>query len=254
MGSTIPAPSTDSLSPVDDARMNSEERAALALAAVSSALATVFRGGLCEILLSTRTPRTFERHAIIYDLGQTDRTLFFIRRGLVKIGTITEEGREIIYDIRADGDVVGELCALDVPRRDRAVAVETTAAIVVGFEEVVATLAGSALLLTAFITALSSVLADAYEQLNRLARGDVTHSLIAVLKALARKLGRPSGALVEIDAYLTQEELAQMVVARRERVSTALNALRREGAVHYSDAGHLLLDLGALDRYLLPRS
>jgi CRP-like cAMP-binding protein len=234
--------------------MNSEERTALALAAVSSALATVFRGGLCEILLSTRGPRTFERHAIIYDLGETDRSLFFIRKGLVKTGTITEQGREIIYDVRAVGDVVGELCALDVPRRDRAVAVETTAAIVIGFEEVVATLAGNSLLLTTFITALSGVLADSYEQLNRVARGDVTHSLIAVLKTLARKLGRPSGPLVEINAYLTQEELAQMVVARRERVSTALNALRREGAVHYSGAGHLLLDLDALDRHVSPGS
>jgi CRP-like cAMP-binding protein len=109
------------------------------------------------------------------------------------------------------------------------------------------------LLLTTFITALSSVLADSYEQLNRVARGDVTHSLIAVLKTLARKLGRPNGSLVEINAYLTQEELAQMVVARRERVSTALNALRREGAVHYSDAGHLLLDLDALDRHASQR-
>jgi CRP-like cAMP-binding protein len=59
---------------------------------------------------------------------------------------------------------------------------------------------------------------------------------------------------VEINAYLTQEELAQMVVARRERVSTALNALRREGAVYYSAAGHLLLDLDALDRHVSPRS
>jgi CRP-like cAMP-binding protein len=234
--------------------MNSEERTALALAELSSALATVFRGGLCEILLSTRGPRTFERQAVIYDLGETDRSLFFIRKGLVKTGTITEEGREIIYDVRADGDVVGELCALDVPRRDRAVAVETTAAIVIGFEEVVATLAGNSLLLTSFITALSGVLADSYEQLNRVARGDVTHGLIAVLKTLARKLGRPSGSLVEINAYLTQEELAQMVVARRERVSTALNALRREGAVYYSAAGHLLLDLDALDRHVSPRS
>ena len=234
--------------------MNSEERTALSMAAVSSALATVFRGGLCEILLSTRGPRTFERQAVIYDLGETDRSLFFIRQGLVKTGTITEEGREIIYDVRADGDVVGELCALDIPRRDRAVAVETTAAIVIGFEEVVATLAGNSLLLTSFITALSGVLADSYEQLNRVARGDVTHGLIAVLKALARKLGRPSGSLVEINAYLTQEELAQMVVARRERVSTALNALRREGAVYYSAAGHLLLDLDALDRHASPRS
>lgn len=234
--------------------MTPDERSALALAAVSSALAPVFRGSLCDILLAGRAPRTFERHAVLYDLGETDRSLFFIRGGVVKTGTITQQGREIIYDVRKDGDVVGELCALDTSRRDRAVAVEATRAIVIGFEEVVATLTGNTLLLTTFIAALSGVLADAYEQLNRVVRGDVSHGLIAVLKTLARKLGRPRGSLVEIDAYLTQEELAQMVVASRERVSTALNALRRGGVVHYSIDGHLLLDLDAIDRWVAPSS
>ncbi|MGO9594190.1 MAG: Crp/Fnr family transcriptional regulator [Steroidobacteraceae bacterium] len=232
--------------------MIADERAALALAAVSSTLAPIFRGRLCEILLTTRGPRIFERHAIIYDLGETDRSLFFIRQGLVKIGTITEEGREIIYDVRTNGDVVGELCALDRPRRDRAVVIDTTAAIAIKFEEVVAALAGNSGLLATFITALGGVLADAYDQLNHVARGDVTHGVVAVLKTLARKLGRPRGALVEINAYLTQEELAQMVAARRERVSTALNTLRRDGAINYSGDGHLLLDLAALDRHLAP--
>ena len=232
--------------------MIADERAALALAAVSSTLAPIFRGRLCEILLATRGPRIFERHAIIYDLGETDRSLFFIRQGLVKIGTITEEGREIIYDVRTNGDVVGELCALDRPRRDRAVVIDTTAAIAIKFEEVVAALAGNSGLLATFITALGGVLADAYDQLNHVARGDVTHGVVAVLKTLARKLGRPRGALVEINAYLTQEELAQMVAARRERVSTALNTLRRDGAINYSGDGHLLLDLAALDRHLAP--
>jgi CRP-like cAMP-binding protein len=231
-----------------------EERSSLALAAVSSALAPVFRGKLCNVLLATRAPRSFERHAVLYDLGETDRSLFFIRSGVVKTGTITPEGREIIYDVRKDGDVVGELCALDTSRRDRAVAVEATGAIVIGFEEVVATLAGDTLLLTAFIAALSGVLADAYAQLNRVVRGDVSHGLVAVLKTLARKLGRSNGSLVEIDVYLTQEELAQMVVARRERVSTALNALRRDGVVHYSAGGHLLLDVDALDHWVAPSS
>lgn len=55
---------------------------------------------------------------------------------------------------------------------------------------------------------------------------------------------------VEIGAYLTQEEVAQMVMARRERVSTALNALRRRGIAQYSTRGRLILDMRALDDYV----
>jgi len=48
----------------------------------------------------------------------------------------------------------------------------------------------------------------------------------------------------------TQEELAQMVVTRRECVSTAVNTLRRGGVVDYSANPHLLLDLDGIDRWV----
>lgn len=38
----------------------------------------------------------------------------------------------------------------------------------------------------------------------------------------------------------------QMVVARRERVSTALNLLRQHGVVQYSSCGRLIVDVSAL--------
>ena len=96
---------------------------------------------------------------------------------------------------------------------------------------------------------LASALAEAYDQVNRLADDNVLEGLIKVLKTLATKLGRPSGNLTEINAYLTQEELSQMVVARRERISTALNSLRRHGIAQYSSRGHLLLDMRALESH-----
>ena len=55
---------------------------------------------------------------------------------------------------------------------------------------------------------------------------------------------------MELPAYLTQEEIAQMVAARRERISTALNSLRRRGMVHYSARGHLMLDMASLEGHL----
>ena len=109
------------------------------LAGLSSALAPVFRGRFCDILLPNRAARTFAEGEVIYELGDSERTFFFVRRGIVKIGTITDNGREIIYDVRKDGDVVGELCCLEPPRRDRAVAVEATEAAPVPFEEVMNT-------------------------------------------------------------------------------------------------------------------
>ena len=63
------------------------------------------------------------------------------------------------------------------------------------------------------------------------------------------KIGQPSGSLVEIPTYLTQDEIAQMVAARRERISTALNSFRRRGLVQHSTRGHLVLDVNALESH-----
>ena len=68
-----------------------------------------------------------------------------------------------------------------------------------------------------------------------------------MLQSLALALGQPSGRLVKIAVYLTQEELSQMVGAPREWVAIALNSLRRGGLVQYTKRGHLLLDLRALE-------
>lgn len=229
--------------------MSTSDDAVFHMAALSSALVPIFRGRFCDILLPNRAARTFNKNETIYELGEKERIFFFIRHGVVKTGTITEQGREMIYDLRKDGDVVGELCALESVRRDRAVAVERTEAIPVTFDEVVDALVKHPLLVRDFVGVFSGALSEAYDQVSRLAVNDVMHRLVDVLKTLANKLGRPVGELVEIATYLTQDELSQMVVARRERVSTALNSLRRHGIVQYSPRGHLLLDMRALEIY-----
>jgi Crp-like helix-turn-helix protein len=65
--------------------------------------------------------------------------------------------------------------------------------------------------------------------LNTLASIDTVHRLVRVLLRLGSQLGHTSGQRTELSAYLTQEEISQIVVARRERVSTAMNFLRNRG-------------------------
>lgn len=215
-------------------------------AALASALAGVFRGRFCDILLRDRVPVPFEEGAVVYDLGETQRALWFVHRGVVKIGTITADGREIIYDVRKDGDVVGELCAFEPVRRDRAIVVERSDLVPVALDEALDALARHPTALQDLVAVFGGALAEAYDQLNSLVSDDVMQRVVRTLRSLAAKLGEADGDLVEIATYLTQDELAQMVKARRERVSTALNILRQRGIVQYSQRGRLRVDMRAL--------
>jgi CRP/FNR family transcriptional regulator, cyclic AMP receptor protein len=213
---------------------------------LAAALAGVFRGRFCDILLRDRVATAFEEGAVVYDLGDTQRALWFVRSGVVKVGTITADGHEIIYDVRKEGDVVGELCAFEPVRRDRAVVVERSALVGVELPEALDALARHPAALQDLVEVFGGALAEAYEQLNSLANDDLMRRVLKTLRSLANKLGEAQGDLVEITTYLTQDELAQMVKARRERVSTALNALRERGIVQYSPRGRLRVDMRAL--------
>jgi CRP/FNR family transcriptional regulator, cyclic AMP receptor protein len=220
---------------------------ALYEASLSSALTTVFRGNFCDAILPGRASVMFRRDEVLYELGARDRIFFFIRSGFIKTGTLTPDGREIIYDVRKEGGVAGELCACQPARRDRAVALEPSEVIGVPYSEIVEALGRTPELLVKLVEIFCDCLADAYQQVNTLAFHDTARRVTHVLLGLAVKIGRRAGGRVEIPTYLTQEDISQMVAARRERVSTALNLLRRRGMVQYSSRGHFLLDVRALE-------
>jgi CRP/FNR family transcriptional regulator, cyclic AMP receptor protein len=222
---------------------------AVSQAAVSTALATVLRGKFCDAILSNRTARSFERDEVLYDIGDGDRAFFFLQAGFVKVGAVTAEGRELIYDVRGSKDVVGELCLSEVRRPDRAVALDRTEAVRVPRDEVMEILRRRPELFSRLLDVLGRALVEAYEQVNTLATDQTLGRVAKTLLRLATKIGKRSGEAVEIQAYLTQEDLSQMVAARRERVSTALNFLRRKGAIHYLPYGHLSLDVEVLERH-----
>jgi CRP-like cAMP-binding protein len=210
--------------------------------ALSTALVSVFRGNFCDVILPNRKPVSFAKNEVIYTVGDKERTLFFLQNGFVKIGTITTNGNKLIYEIRKGGDVVGELCVTEQERPDRAMALETTEAIPVPFEDIKSLLMTNSHLMTTLIDVFCAALKQAYAQVNTLASDNTIHRIAKILVNLAVKIGRRSGSLIEIPTYLTQEEISQMVAARRERVSTGLNFLRRQGMVQYTNRGHLLID------------
>lgn len=218
-------------------------------AALSTALVSIFRGNFCDFILPNRKTTAFKKHSVLYDVGERERTLFFLRSGFAKVGTITADGREVIYDVRKSGDVVGELCASEQVRTDRAVALENTDAICVPFEDVMQLLLKQPRLAAILVDVFCRALKEAYAQVNSMALDDTVHRLIKVLSGLATKIGQHSGSLVQIPVYLTQEEIAQMAGARRERISTALNSLRRRGIVQYSARGHMVLDMNILESH-----
>jgi CRP-like cAMP-binding protein len=171
---------------------------------LSSALATIFRGKLCGVVLQNRSAATFEKGQVIYDVRDENQTLFFLKKGFVKVGSITEDGHELIYDVRKAGDIVGGLCASGLQRQDRAVALERTEVIAVPLDEVLDIVQKNRDLLQELVQTCCQSLSDAYDQLNTLAFSDTVHRLVRVLLRLGTQLGHSSGQRTELCSHRTE--------------------------------------------------
>lgn len=229
--------------------MQGDAASPLARARLSAALAGIFRGKFCDRVLPGRHAIVVPKGHVIYDIGEPARTLYFIRAGFVKLETITEDGHELIYDLRKAGDVVGELCAIEPIRSNRAVALEPAQIIAVPFDDILEAIHSDRALLGMLIKVFCGSLADAYTQLVAVALGKTPDKLARVLVRLGREMGRPTPYGTEITARLTQEDIAGMVAVSRERLSTAMNVLRSRGLLDYSRGGHIVIDLPALETY-----
>lgn len=213
------------------------------------ALSSCFRGKLCDLLIA-RPGRSVAKGASIYRAGDPAQSVFFLRQGLVKLTSITEDGRELILRLHQPGDVFGDLCHCTGERREQAVMMEEGEVVELSFEDFVSHLQHHRPALLLFLSNVAQQLSSAYEQIQTLSFSSTMERLVRTLGRLADEFGESEGEWVRLTHYFRQDDLAQMIGARREVVSTLLNRLRDQGAIAYARKDGLLIRRAALERAL----
>ncbi|HZS45621.1 MAG TPA: cyclic nucleotide-binding domain-containing protein, partial [Blastocatellia bacterium] len=65
------------------------------------------------------------KNTCVYNIGDTDDTVYFIDSGQIKLLMLSPQGKECMLAIYTTGDIFGELCLSGLPTRlDRAIAME----------------------------------------------------------------------------------------------------------------------------------
>jgi CRP/FNR family transcriptional regulator, cyclic AMP receptor protein len=167
--------------------------------------------------------RRYERNELLFSQGDASNELFVVQTGRIAIATKASDGRESVLAVLEDGALFGELPLFDdAPRVADARALSDSSVIVLQYAPVRDVLQQrpellwiAVRLLTQRLRATDEALADAV--------------FLDVPARTAKRLLELAGDADEFKLPVTQEELAAMVGASRERVNKALALFGRLG-------------------------
>jgi CRP-like cAMP-binding protein len=196
---------------------------------------------LDEIVASAST-RALQRGDVLFNEGDEADSLYIVTRGRIAIANKSVDGRESMMALMERGDLFGEMPLFDhLTRSAEARALEPSEVIAIGYDpltdlyqsrphllwKVVALLAGR-------LRTVDAALADSV--------------FLDVTGRTAKRLLEIAGDSDEFALPITQEELAGMVGASRERINKAIASFIRLGWIEQVDRRYRIVKRDELSR------
>jgi CRP-like cAMP-binding protein len=188
------------------------------------------------------TTRSYERNEVLFSQGDSATEMFVIESGRIAIATKAPDGRESVVAVLEAGGLIGEMGLFDgVSRSADARALVESKLLVLQYESVRQALEAHPEVLWVVVRLLARRLRATDEALADAVFLDVPGRT-------AKRLLELAGEADEFKLPVTQEELAAMVGASRERVNKALALFSRLGWIEVQGRGrYKFLDRESLE-------
>lgn len=189
----------------------------------------------------------FKKGEFIYFPNDASDKIYFIDEGRVKIGSYSDDGKEIIKAILQRGEVFGELAIVGEEKRANfAQAMDDVLLCERSVEE-------SKMLMmmekdfSLHITKLiGEKLIRTERRLESLIFKDARTRIIEFLYNLAKDRGEKVGYEIVVRNFLTHKEIANLTGTSRQTVTTVLNELRDENKIYFDRKRLLVRDMDKL--------
>jgi CRP-like cAMP-binding protein len=201
------------------------------------------------LLRSGARRRRYTKGTTLVHQGVVPDRVLIVLSGRIKVARATEDGREALFAFAADGDLVGELSAIDgSPYSATVTALEPVEALVIPHSDFKRLLEQDATLSLAVLRVVARRLRGADRQRVDFAALDTVGRVARGLLELAERFGERAADGVRITLPISQEELAGWTGSSREAVSRSLQVLRQAGWVRTERRCITVLDPEALRR------
>ncbi len=187
-----------------------------------------------EHLSKVSTMQNFKKNQPIYFAKEPSTSIFFLKRGRVKLTRTSKDGKEMILGIINPGDVFGEMSFLDEDQRtDYATAIDDALICNINKQEF-KDFVNKAPELNLKLNKLVGFRMKRYtEKIEDLVFKDSSHRIISFILRLAEEGGKILGDDIFIKPFFKHQDIAELTACSRQTVNAVLTNLREKRLIDF---------------------
>ena len=183
-------------------------------------------------LLSLTHAKRVDADQVIFLKGDRAAQLYAIASGLVRVSTVSDDGKVMVFGIFGPGELFGEVALLDGRERTATVtAVSATELLVIDRRDFLPFLEKHPKVSIQLLSALAGRVRSASQLVEDALFLPLPARLAKKLLFLADNFGTRHGKSIRIDLKLSQQELGNLVGTTRESINKALRAWEDDGTI-----------------------
>jgi len=188
------------------------------------------------------------KYSFIYLPDQPSDTIFFLARGTVKIGTHSEDGKEIIKSLIHPTAMFGEMGLIgEQCRQDFAQALkEDVHLYTIKIDDFKKIMRRNFELCDQVMSQFGDRLMRAESKLESLIFKDARTRIIEFIKDSVNKRGRRVGFEMLLKHSLTHQDIANITCTSRQTVTLVLNELKKSDLIYFNRGKILVRDMAKL--------
>ena len=187
-----------------------------------------------EKLNNITSMQEIQKSQPIYFAQDPSNSIFFLKKGRVKLTRTSPDGKEMIVALINPGDVFGEMSILDdTERTDYAITMDECLICAISkndFREFSEKNPSLNLKLTKLI---GFRMRKYSERIEGLVFKDAQQRVISFLLSLANEQGKKIGDEIFVKPFLTHQDIASLTACSRQTVNSILTSLREDGIIDF---------------------
>ena len=170
----------------------------------------------------------------IYFAEDPSNSIFFLKKGRVKLTRMSPEGKEFIVALINPGEVFGEMSILDTGERtDFATTMDESLICAISKDDFKSFVDKNPKLNLEITKLIGFRMRKYSERIEELVFKDAEQRVISFLHNLASERGKRIGEEIFLKPFLTHENIAQLTACSRQTVNSILSELREKGLIDF---------------------